>query len=220
MNRPEEPALPASLAARVEQIVRAAEREAVTVQRDLESQRRVAEAEANRYLVEAKREADSVAEAGVARLRELSDELVARANAARDGLDELVEAIARATAEIGTAPPLSSAPGAKAQPVAAAAGPSGLSGSEAEPVEEVGGSGEPEVPPPPRPSSPEERRRARSGTPDDGRARHDAARLVAIEMAVAGRSRAEVDGHLREAFRITDTGALLDDVFGAGPRMA
>ena len=193
----------------MEQIVRAAEREAVTVQRDLESQRRVAEAEAHRYLVEAKREADSVAEVGVARLRELSDELVARANAARDGLDELVEAIARATAEIGTAPPLSSASGA-----------SGPSGAEAEPVEEVGGGGEPETPPHGGPSSPEERRRARSGTPDDSRARHDAARLVAIEMAVAGRSRAEVDGHLREAFRITDTGALLDDVFGAGPRMA
>jgi hypothetical protein len=41
-----------------------------------------------------------------------------------------------------------------------------------------------------------------------------AARLVAIEMAVAGRTRAEVDHHLRDSFRITDTAELLDDVFG------
>ena len=43
---------------------------------------------------------------------------------------------------------------------------------------------------------------------------HDAARLVAIEMAVAGRTRDEVDRHLRGSFRIEDTGGLLDDVFG------
>jgi hypothetical protein len=40
-------------------------------------------------------------------------------------------------------------------------------------------------------------------------------RLVAIEMAVAGRSREQVDEHLREAFDVNDTRALLDDVFGA-----
>jgi hypothetical protein len=42
-----------------------------------------------------------------------------------------------------------------------------------------------------------------------------AARLVAIEMAVAGRGRDEVDEHLRDAFEVDDTRALLDDVFGA-----
>jgi small-conductance mechanosensitive channel len=41
-----------------------------------------------------------------------------------------------------------------------------------------------------------------------------AARLVAIEMAVAGRTRDEVDRHLRESFDVDDTRALLDDVFG------
>jgi hypothetical protein len=32
---------------------------------------------------------------------------------------------------------------------------------------------------------------------------------------VAGRSRDEVDDHLRNAFDVDDTRALLDDVFGA-----
>jgi hypothetical protein len=37
-------------------------------------------------------------------------------------------------------------------------------------------------------------------------------------MAVAGRTRDQVAEHLREAFHVDDTGALLDDVFGAvGP---
>jgi len=48
-----------------------------------------------------------------------------------------------------------------------------------------------------------------------GRRDLSAARLVAIEMAVAGRTRDEVDGHLHDAFDVDDTRALLDDVFGA-----
>jgi hypothetical protein len=32
--------------------------------------------------------------------------------------------------------------------------------------------------------------------------------------AVAGRTRNEVDRHVRDSFRIDDTGGLLDDVFG------
>ena len=42
------------------------------------------------------------------------------------------------------------------------------------------------------------------------------ARLVALQMAVAGGKRGEVDAHLRRAFDITDTVAILDDVFGKG----
>jgi len=42
----------------------------------------------------------------------------------------------------------------------------------------------------------------------------DSARLVAIEMAVAGRTRAEVAAHIRAAYDLSDVEALLDDVFG------
>jgi len=42
----------------------------------------------------------------------------------------------------------------------------------------------------------------------------DSARLVAIEMAVAGRTREEVGRHVRAAYRLPNVEALLDDVFG------
>jgi hypothetical protein len=45
----------------------------------------------------------------------------------------------------------------------------------------------------------------------------DSARLVAIEMAVAGRTREEVRRHVRAAYRLPDVEALLDDVFGPPP---
>lgn len=47
-------------------------------------------------------------------------------------------------------------------------------------------------------------------------AAHDAARLVAIEMAVAGDSRETVGRRLRQEFGIGEPGPILDDVFGAG----
>lgn len=43
----------------------------------------------------------------------------------------------------------------------------------------------------------------------------DSARLVAIEMAVAGHSRDEVERHLRSAYGGPDVELVLDDVFGA-----
>src|SRR2546425_1064888 len=51
--------------------------------------------------------------------------------------------------------------------------------------------------------------------------RHEAdeqlsARLVALQMAVAGGNRGDVEVHLRETFGIEDPVAILDDVFGPG----
>ena len=45
-------------------------------------------------------------------------------------------------------------------------------------------------------------------------AAHDAARLVAVEMAVAGDSREIVGRRLRDEFGISNPGPLLDDAFG------
>ena len=42
----------------------------------------------------------------------------------------------------------------------------------------------------------------------------DEARLVALEMAVSGRSREEVERHLLGAYGGSDTDAVLADVFG------
>jgi hypothetical protein len=161
--------LPAAIAARVEGIVHAAEREAAAVQRDLAAQRQAAEAEMQRYLAEARHRADLVSGDRTQQLRELTGELVERAEGTAHELEALLDALKRTVAALETEP-------ADGEPAAAA-----------EPAE-------PAV---------------------AGRRDLSAARLVAIEMAVAGRSRDEVDDHLRNAFDVDDTRALLDDVFGA-----
>ncbi|HEV7459950.1 MAG TPA: hypothetical protein VGN78_05405 [Solirubrobacteraceae bacterium] len=165
--------LPAAIAGRVEQIVRAAEREAAAVQQDLAAQREAAEADIERYLAESRRRADVQAGERTQQVRDLTGELVGRAEAVARELEALLVALKRTTAALET--------------------------GEAE--------ARPEVPPPPP---------APAGDPAaPGRRDLSAVRLVAIEMAVAGRSREQVDEHLREAFDVNDTRALLDDVFGA-----
>jgi len=67
--------------------------------------------------------------------------------------------------------------------------------------------------PEPVPSTPEPPRR----TDDKSDARFDGARLVALQMAVAGSTREEVHSELQRAFRLADPSSILDDVFG-GPR--
>jgi vacuolar-type H+-ATPase subunit H len=42
------------------------------------------------------------------------------------------------------------------------------------------------------------------------------ARLMALQMAMAGRTRAEVEADLRSGLRLEDPAAVLDDVFGRG----
>lgn len=42
------------------------------------------------------------------------------------------------------------------------------------------------------------------------------ARLVALQMAVAGGNRGEVEAHLIRTFELTEVGPILDDVFGQG----
>jgi hypothetical protein len=42
------------------------------------------------------------------------------------------------------------------------------------------------------------------------------ARLVALQMAVAGGNRGEVESHLRRAFDLSEPGSILDDIFGSG----
>jgi hypothetical protein len=171
--------LPAAIASRVEAIVRAAEMEAAAVMRDLAAQRRAAEAEVQRYLSEARRRADLLAGERTQLLRELTGELVERAEDIARQLEALLAALKRTTAALETV-------SFDGEPVSPSPSPS----------------------PPPPAAEP-----AAVGSRD-----LSAARLVAIEMAVAGRTRDQVAEHLREAFHVDDTGALLDDVFGAvGP---
>jgi hypothetical protein len=156
--------LPAHVASRVEAIVRAAEQEAAAVQRDIAAERQAA--------------AD--------RLRELTDGLVERAEAARTQLDELLAALERTAAAVDTR---------------ALGGDTRTNQSSADPEDAA------------RAPAPDDLRPPLAGARD-----LSAVRLVAIEMAVAGRSRSEVDRHLHEAFGVADTRALLDDVFGGVER--
>jgi hypothetical protein len=52
--------------------------------------------------------------------------------------------------------------------------------------------------------------------PGDGDDQLLGARLVALQMAVAGGNRGEVEAHLRRAFELADPQSILDDVFGVG----
>ena len=62
------------------------------------------------------------------------------------------------------------------------------------------------------PEEPEPRERSRAREPDD----QLSARLVALQMAVAGGKRDEVATHLRRTFDLDDVTQILDDVFGSG----
>jgi hypothetical protein len=46
-----------------------------------------------------------------------------------------------------------------------------------------------------------------------------AARLVALQMAVAGSARVEVEAHLRKTFQLDEPGAILNDVFGTESKL-
>lgn len=69
----------------------------------------------------------------------------------------------------------------------------------------------PPLPPPARPV-PEPLPPPLPPTPDPD----DAPRLLAVELAVAGATRADVDARLRERFGVSSTALLLDEVFGVG----
>jgi hypothetical protein len=62
----------------------------------------------------------------------------------------------------------------------------------------------------PRPTGPATERR------DPGQPSADGAHLLAIQMAAAGSTRAQIESHLRETLGIPDPRPILDDVFGPG----
>ena len=212
--------LGADLAAHVEAIVHAAEREARAAEQAIAEHRRSAEEEVRRYLAAARLQVDAETAARAARVETLSA-------AARRLAAELTDAVAALARELHAddraigdrlpRPPWP--PAATAAPASAASAP---------------------APPPERPAPPPATSPPRSGVapePEHEPA-HDesaangagtgevptAARLVAIEMAVGGSSRAEVEEHLRERLGVADPEPLLDDVFGvashAGSRLA
>jgi vacuolar-type H+-ATPase subunit H len=221
---------------RVHSIVSAAEAQAAGLLRDAEREaeliRRDAQNEGDRVVDDARRRADELVAERMQRLADLSDGIVERSEMIMDrieaagqvkrqldgllrSLGEVAETVARESAgrrpaprpaAQATRPPAPAAPPtAPVRPVAPAPAPPR---TDPAPVTQVRR-------PEPAPKAPEPPRRVDDKTD----ARFDGARLVALQMAVAGSTREEVHEELQRAFRLQDPSSILDDVFG-GPRRA
>jgi hypothetical protein len=191
------------------------------------ARRREADEEAERRLKKATEEAHALLAERVSRISELSDRILERGEALIGRLEEAgelrgqLEGLTRALGEAAEqmthelTHPRPVAPPTELQPPSGPAQDEGEDELEEHPMAD---SVRPLRPPGERA---EERRPLRSITPahvprDEADARLDDARLVALQMAVAGRSREEVGAHLRSAFEVGDPEPILDHVFAQG----
>ncbi|HWH20541.1 MAG TPA: hypothetical protein VN671_08405 [Solirubrobacterales bacterium] len=202
-----------STAARLAEIVAAAERAAKQVIDQ-------AEEEARTRLSDADEEAERIVAARLAGLADLTEEINAQAEALVSQAEALQQALARAKAEIGGGEALgSAAPMGRREPEPATTRSKPTSpsltvvgGVQEEPAPEVrlprgvptresaaGHEG------PPAEAAPEPT--GIGGTPAG-------ARLLATQMAVSGSSREEIEARLRSGFAIADTQAILDAILG------
>ena len=189
---PGPPPLTGSTAERLAAIVEAAERAAVTVIDDAEKQ-------AQRQLEQARTEADRLLEERIGSLAELTDSLVAQAEAIRAQSEQLLGSLAEAKRQLAAE---------DGDEVAiASSGPRPVRGSHLSAVAPV----EAEPAPGPQPLV-VERRGAVSPDADTGTAA--GARLLATQMAVSGNSREEIEQRLRNDFEIEDTASILDAILG------
>jgi hypothetical protein len=219
------------LGERVRALVAAAEGMAAAVKSDADSyaqsRRREADEEVERRLREASGQADALLAERLSRISELSDRILERAEAVLDRLDhaeevrgrlqELTDALGqtaeRVARELGEEAagedPASELPDTPAPPMLVEDEPYDEEHPMADEVRPLRPPGE-RGPRPLRPVAPAHVPRDATET------RLDDARLVALQMAVAGRTRDEVGAHLRAAFDVGDPGAILDHVFAEG----
>jgi vacuolar-type H+-ATPase subunit H len=185
------------LGERVRALVAAAEGMAAAVRGDAdtyaERRRQEADSEAERRLSEASEQAEALLAERVARISELSDDILEQAEAVSRALRDAAESLSRE----GTA---------ERRP------PTADESDEHPMADQV----RPLRPPTERPP-----RSLRTVAPahvprSDDETRLDDARLVALQMAVAGRTRDEVGAHLRTAFDVPDPDPILDHVFAEG----
>jgi len=220
------------LGERVRAIVAAAESMAAAVRRDAEQyaerRRSEADSEAERAVREARERADRTVADRLERIGELSDRIVERADAVleqlergaavRRKLDEVVQALGETAERVADEAEVLGPtvrrvePEPEREPAERAAADEPAEHDELQLAEEVAPlrpPGDP-LPRPPRAAP----------APRSTLAEHDArledARLVALQMAVAGRSREEVDAHLRQAFDVQDPAPILDHIFAEG----
>jgi hypothetical protein len=228
---------------RVQAIVSAAEAEASGLLRDAEREaeliRREAQAEGDRVVDDARRRADELVAERMQVLADLSDGIVERTEMLFDRIDatghvkrqfddllrslgEAAEGVAREGAARRSVSRTSAhVPRSSAHAPRPAATPAPR--EPVAPVRPIAPTPAPAPEPAPRPvAAPRARRpepvpEAPPRVDDKTDARFDGARLVALQMAVAGSTREEVHAELQRAFRLSDPSSILDDVFG-GPR--
>ena len=174
--------LAAGTAERLAAIVEAAERAAVGVIDD-------AEAQARQRLAEAEEEAERLVAERLAALTELTDSLLAEAEAVRGQSERLVAALEQAKRSLAAGAPDGGPPREGSRPNHLSA---------VDPVEA------------PAPARPTELRPAPGGEPGSAAG----ARLLATQMAVSGSSREEIEAKLRNGFEIEDTASILDAILG------
>jgi vacuolar-type H+-ATPase subunit H len=190
---PGPPPLTGSTAERLAAIVEAAERAAVTVIDDAEKQ-------AQRQLEQARTEADRLLEERIGSLAELTDSLLAQAEAIRAQSEQLLGSLAEAKRQLAAED--------GDEVAVASSGPRPVRGSHLSAVAPV----EVEPAPGPQPLAVERRGAPSSADADTGTAA--GARLLATQMAVSGNSREEIEQRLRNDFEIEDTASILDAILG------
>jgi vacuolar-type H+-ATPase subunit H len=191
------------------------------VEHEAEGLRAEAREEARRYYADAQRRADDLVRRRQQRIGELSDELIAKAEAVvsrldsaapvREGFESLVRALGdaaeRLSGEIseGGTPPteIGVPPAGQVSAGGASGGPGAAPQSQ---------------PQPQRPAPPSGPPRFAGGTAETvapGLSDPDGARRGAIEMAAAGATRAEVRERIEPQAGPEATAAILDSIFGA-----
>ncbi len=206
-----------STAARLAEIVAAAEGAAKKVIDD-------AEAEARRQLSDADAEAQRLVTERVARLAAVADRLADGAEAIKQQADELLAELRRAKEELGVEGG-GPAPGQTrlSEPANGFGGDPASRKSHLTAVTFVEPAAEPPQAPKPVAGSPLAASPADAADdrpaelpPEDLRT-PAGARLLATQMAVSGSSRREIDQRLRSGFEIDDTAPILDAILGPEP---
>lgn len=190
MRRKDRPDPPQSLATgtaeRLAAIVEAAERATVGVIDDAERQGRL-------HLEEARAEAERIVSDRLDSLSELTDSMVAEAEAIRSHSDRLLASLEEARRRLGAEPAPAGADREEPDEIPRSSHLSAVAAVE-EPAAE---------PTKLKPKADQ----AERGTPAG-------ARLLATQMAVSGSSREEIESRLRSGFEIEDTGSILDAILG------
>ena len=213
-------------------------------EQEIAARKRIAEQERSRYLETARQEADELLRRRIQRMQELSSALIEgaerllgefdNAQDLRRQLDRTVGALVEAAARLSTeegkgitpsearpvSTPVQAVPEADAEAhiedveVAEAEEVTAEPPLRAAPEPEPEPVAEPE--PEPAAAEPEPVEATGNGTRTDGEDDDVlAARLVALQMAVAGCPRGEVEEHLRVNFAVEDITSILNDVFGS-----